>query len=117
MPTAALRRLGPSGLLLALLLAAPPTASAFAPLALSDAAGAYRPGAAAGILEDPGGHLTIDEVAGRDDFVAPAAEVPNFGLSTSAFWIRLPLRAEHAGKGGWLLEGFTACLGTGIAGA
>ena len=27
------------------------------------------------------------------------------------------LRFRADGKGGWLLEGFTACLGTGIAGA
>ncbi|MBY0280168.1 hypothetical protein K2Z84_32955 [Candidatus Binatia bacterium] len=74
------------------------------PLVLGDATGSYRPGSAARILEDPGGRLTIEDVATRDDFSPAPAEVPNFGLSTSVFWVRLPLRAEVAGEGGWLLE-------------
>ena len=105
MLTAAFRRLCLPGLLVALAIAAPAAgAGGPTPLVLADPAGSYRPGAAAGILEDPGGRLTVGDVARRDDFAPAPAEVPNFGLSTSAFWVRLPLLAESAGDGGWLLE-------------
>ena len=106
MVTAALRRLPLPGLLIALAIAAHAAAAGevSTSLVLRDPAGSYRPGAAAGILADTSGRLTVDEVARRDDFAPARAEVPNFGLTTSAFWVRLPLHAEVAGDGGWLLE-------------
>ncbi len=108
MLTASHRRLHLPGLLIALAIVANASAAASgeapAALVLGDPTGSYRPGSAAGILEDPDGLLTVQDVARRDDFASARAEVPNFGLTTSAFWVRLPLLAESAGDGGWLLE-------------
>jgi hypothetical protein len=42
-------------------------------------------------LEDPGGKLTLAEVASRSDFVPLGRNVANFGYSYSAYWLRFTL--------------------------
>jgi diguanylate cyclase (GGDEF)-like protein len=42
-------------------------------------------------LEDPGGKLTLAEVAERGDFVPLGRNVANFGYSYSAYWLRFSL--------------------------
>lgn len=43
-------------------------------------------------LEDKDGHLLITDVAKRNDFVASKLDVPNFGLTTSAYWLHFILQ-------------------------
>lgn len=42
-------------------------------------------------LEDPGGKLSLAEVASRSDFVPLGRNVANFGYSYSAYWLRFTL--------------------------
>lgn len=48
------------------------------------------------VLEDPGGKLTLAEVASRSGFVALNRDVPNFGYSYSTFWLRFGLPRDPA---------------------
>ena len=51
------------------------------------------------ILEDPTGQLTIDQVTSPELTArwAPSTNsIPNFGFTSSAFWMRLGLRNESA---------------------
>ncbi len=57
------------------------------------------------ILEDPDRRLTIDDVASAsytDRFTPSSAEVPNFGLTRSAYWVRFRVAGEAAAS--WVLE-------------
>jgi diguanylate cyclase (GGDEF)-like protein len=47
-------------------------------------------------LEDPGGRLTLPEVAARSDFVPLGRNVANFGYSYSAHWLRFVLPRDSA---------------------
>ncbi|MCW5891014.1 MAG: hypothetical protein KIT14_10730 [bacterium] len=63
-------------------------------------------GAAIALLEDRSGVLTIDDVtapAAAAQFVAATADVPNLGLTSSTWWVRIPWPAG-AGGGERLLE-------------
>lgn len=74
---------------------------------LTDEQDEYPLGKYLGILEDPGGELTIADVTSPEfdsRFVSSQVEVPNFGYSDSAFWVRLPLRNETKMTTSWLLE-------------
>ncbi|MFN8643341.1 MAG: 7TM diverse intracellular signaling domain-containing protein [Candidatus Binatia bacterium] len=75
------------------------------PLRLDDGTGEYRLAGRVALLEDPGQRFTLADVRSpplADAFVASADAVPNLGLSGSAWWVRLPLRAAAAGE--WYLE-------------
>ncbi|MHA4738843.1 sensor histidine kinase [Dyadobacter sp. MSC1_007] len=48
------------------------------------------------ILEDTSGTLTFPEVASRGKFVPSTQETPNFGVSGSAFWIRITIKNTSA---------------------
>ena len=59
------------------------------------------------ILEDPGGELTIDEVSSPEfaaRFIPSQVEVPNYGHSDSAYWVRLRLDNKARQIDEWLLE-------------
>jgi hypothetical protein len=88
---------------------APPTPE---PLTLTDQQGEYTLGRHMDILEDPGGKLTIDEVASPEfasRFVRSQVDVPNYGYTGSAYWARLQLRNEARLTDLWWLEvGFPA---------
>jgi signal transduction histidine kinase/PAS domain-containing protein len=77
------------------------------PLVLTDEQGEYPLGRHMDILEDPTGELTIDQVASTEyasHFVPSEENVPNFGYTSSVFWLRLHLRNETHLTELWLLE-------------
>ena len=78
-----------------------------APLVLSDGREYYPLGHYLEILEDPTGELTIDDVTSPEfdaQFIPSLVEVPVYGYTDSAIWVRLPLRNESSLSDHWLLE-------------
>lgn len=43
-------------------------------------------------LEDPSGLLSINQIIKRDDFKTIESDIPNFGVSASAFWLKLDIQ-------------------------
>jgi PAS domain S-box-containing protein len=81
-----------------------PTSS---PLILTDEQGQYPLGLHLEILEDPAGQLTIEQVASPEydgRFVPSQNEVPNFGYTNSAYWVRFRTRNETSQTTDWRLE-------------
>jgi diguanylate cyclase (GGDEF)-like protein len=70
----------------------------------------YRLSAIARYLEDPERRLTVDALAADPSRIArmlPAgstAQDPNFGYSSSAYWLALPLKLDSDAPSRWLLE-------------
>ncbi len=82
-------------------------ASEAAPIVLTDDQDRFLLGRHLEILEDPGGELTIEDVTSPDfeaRFVPSQDEVPIYGFTESAYWIRLPLRNESHLTDRWLLD-------------
>jgi PAS domain S-box-containing protein len=76
-------------------------------LILTDDQDKYPLGLYLQILEDPGGELTINDVTAPEfasRFAPSREEVPNFGFTDSAYWVRLDLRNESQVNAQWLLE-------------
>ena len=77
------------------------------PFVLTDEQDRFLLGRHLEILEDPGGELTIDDVTSPEfetRFVPSQVDVPIFGFTESAYWVRLPLRNESRLTDRWLLE-------------
>jgi signal transduction histidine kinase len=77
------------------------------PLILSDEQEKYPLGPHLEILEDPGGNLTIEEVSSPEfdsRFVLNQVEVPNYGFTDSAYWVRFRLDNESRQIDEWVLE-------------
>jgi hypothetical protein len=77
------------------------------PLILNDEQDKYSLGPYLELLEEPGGELTIEEVSSPEfasRFTPNQVEVPNFGFTNSAYWVRLNLHNETFSKVDWLLE-------------
>jgi signal transduction histidine kinase len=77
------------------------------PLILTDQQGHYLLGRHMDILEDPGGKLTIEEITSPEytsRFTSNQVDVPNYGYSNSAYWLRVRLRNEANLVNKWLLE-------------
>ena len=77
------------------------------PLILTDAQGKYPLGLHVDILEDPQGELTIEAVASPEfesQFTPSLEEVPNYGFTNSAYWVRVDLDNETRQIDEWLLE-------------
>lgn len=59
------------------------------------------------ILEDPTGQWTLDDVRGMDAkfrrWTRGGTEM-NFGFTSSAYWIRVPLQRQESAPTSWLLE-------------
>jgi len=72
------------------------------------AAGEYLLAPHLAVVEDRDHRLTVAEVAGLADRefrrAAPRVGDVNFGYSSSAFWLALPLRVERTAPAAWLLE-------------
>ena len=86
---------------------APGRAAARPPLVLDEAWSEVRLGPHLELLEDPGRGLGIADVTSPERapaFVPSRVEVPNFGLTRSAYWARVALRASGAASRDWLLE-------------
>ncbi len=76
-------------------------------LILNDDQGEYKLGHSMQLLEDSGGTLTIQEVSSLpylQRFETSAVETPNFGFSSSAYWVRFRLKNESRLSDQWLLE-------------
>ena len=77
------------------------------PLVLNDQQSEYPLGLQLQILEDPTGKLTIDDVSSpayNSQFVPNQVEVPNYGFSNSAYWVRFRLANEAPQNTEWLLK-------------
>ncbi len=75
-------------------------------LILTDDQSSYPLGLHLELLEDPGGELTIEDVTSPEyahQFWPSQVEVPNFGFSDSAYWVRLNLYNENRLNDHWLL--------------
>lgn len=46
------------------------------------------------ILEDPTGKKTFDSIAKSQSFIVTGANVPNFGITNSAYWLRCSIKNE-----------------------
>ena len=74
---------------------------------LTDEQGEYPLGLHMEILEDPGGELTVEDVSSPkldSQFLASEDEMPNFGYTESAIWVRLRLRNESVVNERWWLD-------------
>jgi hypothetical protein len=74
---------------------------------LTDHQGEYPLGRHLMILEDPTKALTIDDVrsaAYAATFVASTKDVPGFGFSPSAYWVKVDIDRENTRESQWLLE-------------
>lgn len=77
------------------------------PLILTERQGAYPLGLHMDILEDPSGELTIQDVVSPEfdsQFKPSTAEIPIYGYTDSAFWLRLNLKNISQLTYQWLLE-------------
>ncbi|MEO8020341.1 7TM diverse intracellular signaling domain-containing protein [Polaromonas sp.] len=71
--------------------------------------GSYTLSRAFMVLEDSSGELTLDEVLqpaqqARFNHVPQSGAATNFGLTRSAFWLRIALQAQADAPAQWLLE-------------
>jgi signal transduction histidine kinase len=77
------------------------------PVILTDGQGEYPLGLHLQILEDPDGKLTIHEVSSPaydSQFIQSQYNVPNFGFTDSAYWVRFRIDNESRTVNEWLLE-------------
>jgi PAS domain S-box-containing protein len=82
-------------------------------LILSDQGTRYPLGLHLEYLEDPGGTLTIEQVtqpAVSARFTPNLAEIPNLGITNSAYWFRFPVR-NQTGQESWMLAFSNARVG------
>lgn len=84
------------------------------PLILNDPQSSYPLGLHLEYLEDPGGSLNIEDVSGPEyvaRFTPNTEKNPNFGLTSSAYWIRFQVRNETSRVYSWRLSSTDARLG------
>ncbi len=84
-----------------------PAASAAGPVILNDKQGEYPLGLHMEILEDPTRELTIQDVSSPaygNKFIASPSEVPIFGFTDSAYWVRFQVRNETLNSHDWLID-------------
>jgi signal transduction histidine kinase/PAS domain-containing protein len=77
------------------------------PVVLTDTQGEYPLGLHLEILEDPSRELTIDDVSSPEldaKFITSQAQVPNYGFTNSAYWVRFRLDNQTSQTQEWLLE-------------
>ena len=81
--------------------------SLITPLILNDDQDVYPLGLYLEILEDPSCKLTIDEIVSSEfenRFIPSDDEVPNFGHTNSAYWVRFRIRNETRQSENWRLK-------------
>lgn len=77
------------------------------PLILNDQQSEYPLGLHLQILEDPTGKLAIDDVSSpayNSQFIPNRVNVPNYGFTNSAYWVRFQLENKSQQNDEWLLE-------------
>ena len=80
--------------------------SPVAPVILTDEQDSYPLGFHLEILEDPSGELTIEDVtspAYAEQFSPSQVDIPNYGFSDSAYWVRLRLSNNSQEADQWFL--------------
>jgi signal transduction histidine kinase len=90
-----------------LLLVLPTVAAALDPVVLDGRDGVHHLGRHIEILEDPTASLTLADVVAPERagaFRSAATDVPNFGLTGSAYWVRFAWRTTGTVAREWLLE-------------
>lgn len=83
------------------------SASGQAPLVLRAEQDEYLLGPYVYLLEDPNGNLTIDDVTSPEisaQFTPSNAKIPNFGFTSSTYWVRLALYNQSSVPVRWTLE-------------
>ena len=83
-------------------------------LILDDPQTSYPVGLHSEFLEDPDGTLTIEDVTQPEfaaRFTPNQEEIPNFGFTSSAYWIRIHVRNETSQESDWRLAFSDARLG------
>jgi len=88
-------------------LSSPKVAQAQGPLILTERQGEYKVGQYLAYLEDPSGNLTIEDVTSPKyvaQFRPSAEEIPNFGFTKAAYWVRFEVRNQASSPTLWLLE-------------
>jgi signal transduction histidine kinase len=86
---------------------AAPAGSAAGPVILTDKQGEYPLGLHMEILEDPTRALTVEEVSSPaydNRFFASPSEVPVFGFTDSAYWVRFHLKNNTHNTDDWLID-------------
>jgi signal transduction histidine kinase len=76
-------------------------------LVLTDSQEKYPLGLYMDILEDPGGHLTIQDVSSTafdGQFIRSQEQDPNYGFTQSVYWVRLTLENKTSQTDKWWLE-------------
>jgi signal transduction histidine kinase len=99
-------------LILLLVLGTPAWARSFdsstpKPVVLTDAQGEYPLGRYLGMLEDPSGKLSIEDVSSPAydaQFIPSPGEAPNYGFTKSTYWVRFHLKNDTSQTNLWLLE-------------
>src|SRR5512133_1522606 len=77
------------------------------PVVLTDEQGAYPLGLYMDILEDPTRKLTVEDVSSpayNNKFFASQSQVPIFGFTDSAYWVRITVRNETRNHDDWLID-------------
>lgn len=77
------------------------------PVILTDEAGKYPLGLHLSYLEDPTGQLTIEDVTSpglAGQFIPSNEKIPNFGVTSSAYWVRFQLVNQASASTQWRLE-------------
>ena len=77
------------------------------PVVLTDEERTYAVGPYLHVLEDPEGRWTLTDVTGdslAQAFVPSGRDVPSFGYTRSAYWLRFAVRDEASDVRAWLLE-------------
>ncbi|MGB7452267.1 MAG: 7TM diverse intracellular signaling domain-containing protein, partial [Lysobacterales bacterium] len=90
-----------------ILMLCPPALFANESLILPDDAGNYPIGRYLDILEDKQGNWSIEDVTSSEissQFIKSNVDVPNFGFSKSAYWVRASIQNPNPGKDHLLLE-------------
>ena len=73
----------------------------------------YELGLHLDILEDPSGELTINDVnrpEWKGEFKRSKKNIPNFGFSKSAFWVRLRIINRTDQRIWFLSQNYSKCL-------
>ncbi len=82
-----------------------PLFSEITPVVLKDKSDRYKIGLNLYILEDPNNSLSIHEIESskwKNKFKKSTVDIPNFGLSSSSFWVKLKIR-NNSGQKKWNL--------------
>jgi len=93
-------------LMLLLLLIFPLAGTLYAatPVVLEDGYGVYPLGLYLEYLEDRNKKFSIENIGSSSSFVTSERESPNFGFTSSAFWVRFVIKVPEGNKNQWFLE-------------